>query len=35
MAFDKNKLPQLPFGEGTINTFNDNLLIYKKTVKKV
>ena len=33
MAFDKNNLPQLPFGEGTINTFNDNLLIYKKTVK--
>ena len=33
MAFDINKIPQLPHGEGTINVYNDKLLIYKKAIK--
>ena len=33
MAHDINKIPKLPYGEGTISIFNDDLLIYKKTIK--
>ena len=25
------KIPKLPYGQGTISKYNDNLLIYKKT----
>lgn len=33
MAFDVNKIPKLPYGQGTISIFNDELLIYKKNIK--
>lgn len=33
MAYDVNKIPKLPHGEGTISIYDDNRLIYKKTIK--
>lgn len=33
MKFDVNKIPKLPYGEGTISIFNDEKLIYKKSIK--
>ena len=33
MAYDVNKIPKLPHGEGTISVYDDNRLIYKKTIK--
>lgn len=33
MSFDVNKIPKLPYGEGTISIYNDTLLIYKKNIK--
>ena len=30
MAYDINKIPKLPYGEGSISIFNDELLVYKK-----
>lgn len=30
---DHMKIPKLPYGQGTISKYNDNLLIYKKTIK--
>ena len=30
---DKNKLPDLPFGEGSMYPYRDNLIAYKKSVK--
>jgi len=32
MSVRELKIPKLPHGEGTISIFNDNLLIYKKTI---
>lgn len=29
----ESKIPKLPYGEGTISYFNDDLLIYKKVIK--
>ena len=34
MAYDINKIPKLPYGEGSISIFNDELLVYKKSIKK-
>lgn len=33
MAYDINKIPKLPYGEGSISIFNDELLVYKKNIK--
>lgn len=30
MAYDIKKIPKLPYGEGTISVYNDELLVYKK-----
>ena len=33
MAYNVNKIPKLPYGEGTITVYNDELLVYKKIIK--
>lgn len=33
MGYDINKIPRLPYGEGSITIHNDELLIYKKVIK--
>jgi len=32
-VFDKEKIPKLPYGQGSMYIFNDKLLAYKKTIK--
>ena len=31
--FDKDKIPKLPYGQGSMYVFNDKLLAYKKSIK--
>jgi len=33
LAYDAEKIPKLPYGEGTIGIYNDKLLVYKKICK--